>query len=185
MTSDQQRALENANDRAKKIHRMAGVAAFNGWSLGIFAAISIPFAFFSVSSAIITIGLGILAFNEFKGRRMIRAFDPGAGKLLVMNQIGLMTLLVGYGAWGLYKALTDPSPYAEYMNMGAGTEMIQNIEELRVIFSIAVYAGVIFFTLIFQGLNAWYYHRRGKMIQTYIDSTPGWILQFQRMIPGG
>jgi len=47
-----------------------------------------------------------------------------------------------------------------------------------------IYGGLILGTLLFQGLNAWYYFTRGKHVQTYLDATPSWIIDLQRTVPG-
>ena len=46
----QQRELTAANERAKKIRRAAGVAAFNGWATALVAMVALPFALFDFGS---------------------------------------------------------------------------------------------------------------------------------------
>ncbi|HNX27105.1 MAG TPA: hypothetical protein PKK48_06820, partial [Phycisphaerae bacterium] len=79
--------LEYASRQSKKIRNAAGVAAFNGYTFAIFAAISAMAAAFSLTTGefdfigiIITLGLGAIAHNELKGRRMLLNFDRRAPK---------------------------------------------------------------------------------------------------------
>jgi len=94
LSREHHQELALANSRAKKVRRAAGVAAFNGWSIGIVAALSVPFALFSISGFLVTLGLAIIAANEFRGRRGLLRFDPAATALLGWNQIGLISLIV-------------------------------------------------------------------------------------------
>jgi hypothetical protein len=63
---EQRQEFALANQRAKGIRRAAGVAAFNGWAIGLFAAVSAPFALFSLAGLFVTIGLSVVAYNEFR-----------------------------------------------------------------------------------------------------------------------
>ena len=82
LTQSHQDEIASAHDRAKKIRKAAGVANFNGWVTGIFAVSSAPFALFSLPGFIVTVGLSIVTYNEFKGRKRLLRFDPGASAFL-------------------------------------------------------------------------------------------------------
>ena len=45
------------------------VAAFNGWTTALIAAASAPFSFTSPVALALTVGLAVIAFNEFRGRK--------------------------------------------------------------------------------------------------------------------
>ncbi len=44
LTREHQQQMADADKRVGKVRRAAKAAAFNGWSIGIFAALSMPFA---------------------------------------------------------------------------------------------------------------------------------------------
>src|SRR5204862_5301320 len=83
------RELADARDRAKTIRKAARVAAFNGWTTGAAAIFSAMFLIFDRSgiAIAITIGLSIVAFNEFRGRKRLLNFDASGATLLGWNQL--------------------------------------------------------------------------------------------------
>ena len=184
--------IEDAGLRAHTLRKAGGVAMFNGVTFAIFAAVSGLFALvdllgggFDTVSIIMAVGLGVVASNEFKGRRLIRSFDRRAPKLLGWNQIGLMALLIGYGAWMLANAYLGPDPYAEKMAENPSVaDQFAWISEIQMALTLAIYGGLIAGTLIFQGLNARYYFSRAAHLADYLDDTPDWILDLQRRSPG-
>jgi hypothetical protein len=78
LTKSHQDEIAAGHDRARKIRKAAAVANFNGWVTGFFAVTSAPFAFFSLTSFVVTVGLSIVTHNEFKGRNRLLRFDPTA-----------------------------------------------------------------------------------------------------------
>ncbi len=173
--------LGEANVRARKVLRAAKMAAFNGWTIGAFAALSLPFAFFGIDALVMCLGLGAVAWNEFRGRRMMLAFDLRAPRRLAWGQVGLMALLVCYAAWRIIDSLTGPGYYHE----AAGNDpflqsKLRPYEELYRTLTVAAYGALICFTLLFQGLNALYYWTRRRPLIRYLQTTPRWIVQLQR-----
>src|SRR6266404_5777380 len=67
------RELEAARDRAKVIRKAARVAGFNGWTTAAAAAFSAMFLLFDRSAVAIaiTLGLSIITYNEFRGRKRL------------------------------------------------------------------------------------------------------------------
>lgn len=176
--------LATANERAKKIRKAANVAAFNGWVTGFFALCSAPFAPFSISGFLVTVGLVVVAYNEFQGKSRLLRFDPDAAKLLGWNQLVFLAIIVAYCCWMLFTGLTSESPIA--------AEMASNPDLARVLGSseqfdffykaivVAVYGTVILLSGIFQGLNALYYFTRRKHVESYLAETPDWVVDIQR-----
>ncbi len=174
-------ALRQAKVRRAKLDRAAAVAAFNGWSLAIFAALSLPFALFSLKGLVVCLGLGAVAYHEFKGRRMLHQLDPRGPRLLGINQLALGVLIVGYCAWSLLTAFTGPSPYAEYIQAEpALRQTLGSVDELYRLGAVAIYGGVILLILPYQGLMAWYHFSRAKHLHAYLDQTPDWVTEMQR-----
>jgi hypothetical protein len=176
-------ALRDAKTRRKKIDRAIAVASFNGWSIGIFAALSALFLPLSLSllGVLVTLGLGAVAYHEFKGRRMLRALDVRGPRLLGFNQIGFGVVIVGYCVWNLAVELGGPGAYAqtiqEHPELG---EILGSTEGLYRMAVVLVYGTVIVLTIPYQALMAWYYFSRSKHLETYIRQTPGWVTDLER-----
>lgn len=175
-TPDEQRELSDAKERARSFLPAAKVAAFNGWSIGFFACVSILFGLFSLTSLVMGLGLAVVTRNEFAGRSRLRSFDPSGLELLWRNQVGFLALIIAYCAWSMYRsvALPDPEMTEVLELLGEGTEeLVQSL-------TLTVYAVVIVATAIFQGLNARYYWLRVSRIRDYVRDTPPWVLDLQR-----
>jgi hypothetical protein len=175
LTPEQHAALKEARDRAKGILSAGKMAAFNGWTVGVFAVLTVLFGLTSPVLLALGVGMGIVARNEFRGRTLLRALDPGGPRLLVRNQLGFMALLVAYCAWGLVRAYTHADPEWAQLEELAGWE-VGFIQSLMA----AGYGGAILLTVLFVGLNARYYHRRIAMLDAYLAGTPPWVVDLQR-----
>ena len=173
--------LAEATERAKKLRKVIRVAAFNGWTSAIFAVICLPFAFSDLTSAVMCTGLGIVAYNEFRGRKWMQQFDLRGPTLLGWNQTGFMLLLVGYSIWkacdvmfgsGIGDTMGSQSPHLQ-----------QAMAEMKPMLTMAmagVYVGLAFLCFLFQGMNAIYYFTRAGLLKKYLAETPDWIVEVQR-----
>ena len=90
LTPELELELRDAKERAGSFLGAAKVAAFNGWSVGFFAVVSILFGLFSLTSFLVGVGLAFVARNEFVGRARLRQLDPSGLELLWRNQLGFM-----------------------------------------------------------------------------------------------
>ncbi len=175
LTPEQRQELSEATERARTFLGATKVATFNGWTIGIFAAISLLFAFFSVTALVMGVGLGLVARNEFRGRKLLRQFDPLGPRLLGRNQIGFMSLIIAYCLWSMLQAGSNP------ITEIPGLEVLaDSYGDLVTTLTLAVYATVIVLTAVFQGLNARYYFARTQRVKDYLRETPGWIVEIQR-----
>ncbi len=175
LSSEQRKELSEANERAAKVLGAAKVATFNGWTIGIFAAIGLLFGIFSVTALVMGVGMGLVARNEFRGRKLLRQFDPLGPRLLGRNQLGFMGLIIVYCLWSMYQIVSDP------MTATKGLEAItDSFGPLVTNLALAVYGTVIVLTALFQGLNARYYFVRIERVEDYLRETPGWIVEIQR-----
>ncbi|MBC8873680.1 MAG: hypothetical protein H8E44_29940 [Planctomycetes bacterium] len=185
LTQEHHHELALANGRAKKIRKAAGVAAFNGWVTGIFAALSAPFALFSFPGFFVTVGLSVIAYNEFRGRKRLLQFDSSSPTLLGWNQVGLLTLIIVYCLWTLFVGLTSAGPFAAEMEaepeLANALGSLGEFDYLYKVLVVAIYGTVIVLSAIFQGLNAFYYFTRRKHVEAYVQTTPEWVLDVQRM----
>ncbi len=189
LTQEHHRQLALANERVKRIRKAAHVAAFNGWTMGIFAAASAPFALFGMAGFVVTVGLSVIAYNEFQGRKRLLQFDPSSSTLLGWNQVALLTLIIVYCLWMLFTGLNGAGPFAAEIEanpeIAATIGSLDGIDHLYKVFVVAVYGTVIVLSTIFQGLNALYYFTRRKHIEAFVHETPGWVLDVQRMTTSG
>lgn len=184
LTEGHYRQLALASGRAKTIRRAAGVAAFNGWVAGVFAALSAPFAFSSVAGLFVTGGLAAVAYNEFRGRKRLLRFDPSAASLLGWNQAGFLALIVVYCVWMLVTSLAGAGPLAAEIKatpeLAEVLGSLDGFDELYKGVVIALYGTVIVLSALFQGLNSLYYFTRRKHVEAYIEETPRWVIELQR-----
>ena len=189
LTQQHHQQLALANGRAKKIRKAARLAAFNGWVFGVFAALSVPFALFGIAGFLITVGLTVIAYNEFRGRKRLLQFDPSAAALLGWNQVGLLTLIIAYCLWMLFTGLTGAGPLAAELEanpeLAGALGSVEGFDDLYKFLVVAVYGTVIVLSVVFQGLNALYYFSRGKHVEAYLQQTPDWVLDVQRITTPG
>lgn len=185
LTQSHQHEVATAHERARKIRNAAAVAAFNGWMTGIFAACSAPFAIFSLASCLVTAGLSVVAYNEFRGRKRLLQFDRNAPTFLGWNQVGFVALIIAYCIWMLVVGLTADGPFAAELKakpeLSAVIDSVDGIDQLYRVLIVAVYGTVIVLSGVFQGLNALYYFTRRKYVTAYVQNTPEWVLDLQRL----
>lgn len=176
LTDEQQQELRDAAQSAGSFLGAAKVAAFNGWSIGFFAVVSILFGLVSPTSFVVGVGLAVVARNEFVGCGRLRSFDPSGLELLWRNQLGFMALIVVYCLWSLYRGVALPdAEMAELVEL-LGDGAIDLVQSLTMI----LYTAVIVATVIFQGLNARYYFVRLQRLRDYLRETPLWVVDLQR-----
>ena len=189
LTPAQQQEVADAHGRARKLRSAAGVARFNAWSTGLLALCSIPFAWSSVSGLLVALGLGVVAYNEVRGRRLLLDFDSRGPVLLGWNQLGLLAGIVVYCGWMLATGLSDSSPWQAELAanpelgelLGSGAEL----DHLYHLLVVAVYGSVILLSVLYQGWNAWYYFSRRRVLATYLQSTAEWVRDLQRLTAPG
>ncbi len=175
LSPEQQRQLAEASQRARKVMGAARVAAFNGWTIGSIAAVSVLFGLFSRTALVMGLAMGFVAWNEFRGRALLRAFDPAGARLLGKNQVGLLVVIVVYCLWSIYITTTGENP-----EMAEIEAMIGDISDLVKELTVMVYGAVIGLSVLFQGLNARYYFSRQRLIREYLQQTPDWVVKLQR-----
>jgi hypothetical protein len=183
LTAQHHRELALARQRSKSVHKAARVATFNGWATAVMALISAPFALFSMSGALVFIGLLAVAYNELRGRNRLLQFDPSAATLLGWNQVALLAIVVAYCLWAIQSNLKEAKSLTAQLGAYSDLETVlgtpSEIETLARQIVYLLYGSVIAASILFQGLNALYYFSRRKHIDAYLADTPGWIRQLQ------
>lgn len=184
LSPEHHQELALAGQHAKPIYKAARVAAMNGWATAIIAALSAPFALFDLTGVVMFVGLSVVAFNEFRGRKRLLQFDPSGATLLGRNQLGLMAMIVTYCLWMTYAGLTSPSPFdAELASTPELKEVFGSLGDMGELYQsvvIVFYGTVALLSVVFQGLNALYYFSRRWRVAQFVAETPEWVRDVQR-----
>jgi len=189
LAPEQMRAVALAHRQAAKLRSATKIALMNGILLAVFSGLSLLFVLaeaafgeFDGVGVVMGVGLGALAWNELRGRALLKRFNPRAPSVLGWNQVMLLGLIVAYAVWTMAAALLGPNPYDEVMRRAPqAARLLGDIGRLYRMMSVALYGGLIVGTLIFQGLNARYYFTRARLLGDYLAQTPPWILDLQRL----
>ena len=156
----------------KTILRAARLANFNGWTTGVIAALSAPFAFFSLVGGLVFVSLAAVAINEFRGRRRLLKLDPAAASLLGWNQLGLLALVIGYCCRMIFTGLTTMNPVAAELaanpDLAAVLGAADGFDALYRQVVVGFYGVVIVLSAIIQGAGAIYYFTRRKYVEQLI-----------------
>ena len=186
LTEAHQHELARARERSTTVRKAARVASFNGWVTAIIAAFSALFTilFFSMVGLLVTLGLALVAYNEFRGRKRLLAFDPSGATLLGRNQLGLLTLILVYCVWalysGLYGANTVEAQLRANPDLSSAIGSVEGFDALYRLIVVALYGSVIVLSILFQGANAIYYFTRRRHVERYLRETPEWVVKLQR-----
>lgn len=181
----QHREVAAAHDRAQKIRKAAAVAKFNGWTTGICAVCSAPFALFSLSGFLVAVGLSVIAYNEFKGCRRLLKYDLNASSFLGWNQVGFLAIITCYCVWMLVVGFSSQSQLVAELQaqpeLAGLLDSPEGFDQLYKTMLAAFYGLVIALSVVFQGLNAIYYFTRKKYVQAYVQETPSWVIELQQL----
>lgn len=183
LTPAHHRAIAEAKLRRKKLNRAMGFATYNTWSFAAIAAMSLLIAVFSPSSLIAVLCLAALAWNEHRGRRQLQQLDEKGPRTLGYNQLAFCALIAVYCIYQLFNAIFGSDPYAEQIAQTPELEqMLDPMRELIQVATIAAYSAVLVLGVGMQGLMAWYYFSRVRMLREYLRETPGWIVELDRAV---
>ena len=177
LTPEQQQELADASERARSLSRARKIAAFNAWSIGVFAAITLLFGLGSGVALFLGLVMAFVARTEFRGLAMLKRFDADGPRLLAKNQLGFMALIVGYCFWSIYRTVYGPGP-----DLAGLEQMLGDTEDLITDLMVIIYVSVIVATLVFQGLTARYYWSKARVVEEYLRDTPAWIVEMQRKL---
>ena len=182
LTPDQLSTLADARHRARRVRRAALVAAISGWTLAVFAGLTLLSAIFSLSAVVVGAALAGIATLELRGAGRLRCFDLTAPRHLGLNQIALGVLVLIYCGWGIHSGLTAPSPYEAHMGMAGMSDTLTSIDRLHRAVTVGVYGGVAIIGCLSCGLTSLYYFTRRKLIVSYLRETPAWVVETLRTV---
>jgi len=174
--------LGEARQRGTKIRRAISVAKFDAWTIAIFAGLTFTGTFFgSITAAILGIGMGAVAFVEFKGIDRLRRLDASVAKTLAINQCCLGGLLLLYA---IYSVATAGAGMDELKGqLGSSPEVagfMTSFDSLSRLITYLIYGSLALVAIFGQGGTALYYLSRKRYIEEYATRTPQWIIQAQR-----
>lgn len=165
----------------RPIRRTQRVATYSAWSFAVFAALSLPFALFSLKGLFIAAGLVLGAVFEFRGRHALQRLDPVAPRRLALNQLVFAGVIAVYCVWSAATAWFGPSPYAAAIAATPEiSDMIAPFADLIQQVTVAAYGLVLFVGLTYQAFLIRYYFTRQKPLQNYLSNTPAWVLELHR-----
>jgi len=181
--------LADAKRRIKPIFSAVTIATFNFWCFAISAALSLFVSFFYPSGLVVTVCLTFAAYNEHRGRDLLRDFEPKGGLLLLYNQLGFLLLVFLYCFWRIADCHNRPMPFGEYtqyqpiishlLSEEGVSESEWDLDGLKDLYKIYVtlfYAGIAVLSTFIQGLCAWIYYRRYRLLKLFLQRTPNWVI---------
>jgi hypothetical protein len=182
LTNDQMHQLAAARDACLPVSRAVRVASMSGWTMVVFAGLTLIAGLSMVSAIWMGLAMTITAMVELRACRRLRRLDPSATSTLAYNQLVLAFLIVLYALWKVDGVISAAPAVAKVsINIdGPASRFLQgNPIFLRdaQLFGYVAMAGI---ALLTQGTTAWYYFSRNKWLKQYVSSTPEWILQIQR-----
>jgi hypothetical protein len=166
------------------VRRAARVAAFDGWTIGAFGALTVLIGITDVSSMLIGAALVAIAVVELRGAARLKRLDAGAARVLGWNQVALAVLLLGYAGWRLLALRHGDGGVAEALGAEANDpqvrELLAPVAGLTRMIMLWVYASVAAVAVAGPGSLALYYFTRGRHVRAYLAQTPEWITGMQR-----
>lgn len=164
----------------KKVRRAAGVATISGWTLAVFAGLTLLGVLFGdLTALVLGLALTVCAVNELRGASMLRRLDLRGPTTLGWNQVALGIVIVAYAGWSLYRAVQQP-PLASVGGSTGDPEIDQMVTSLTTTVTYAFYAGLAATGVVAPGLTALYYFTRARHVRRVLDETPPWVIQTLR-----
>lgn len=181
LTDKDHEALAEAGKLVRQLNGVQSMAGFNIVSYMICLMLSVLIALFSPGSWIVVGLLAVLIIIETQGKNMFARLDPKGGKLLIWNQLLILTIITLYCAYQILNVYQNPNQFDESIRQYPELKgYLQGASEMMLPITIGFYGAVFLLSLLFQGMVARYYHKRMKMLSTYLADTPKWIVQMQK-----
>ena len=172
-TPEQRATLHVAVGRKRALMRPARVASFNGWTVGLFGALSVVWGLVAGWSGVV-IGAALLAvsWNELRGARRLQALDPQGATLLGWNQLILGGVIALYCVYSIASARMAPDPSMQEMVEMAGipADLIGGLTTI-------LYGAVLVIVTLVQLLLARYHFRAKAKVEAFRQETPRWIVE--------
>ena len=185
LDAEQLRVLGETRALGRKLRTARGIALANVIGLGSFAFLSLASDVLSLSLSPIGVALGLLAYNEERGRRLLAALDARGPGHLAQNQLALLGFTFLYCAWNAYATWTGPDPLVALASQSAELDdtLRQVSEQTGTSFTelgswaraaaLFTYAAVLAGSLLVQGLMAGYYRSLRGSLDAFARA-PAW-----------
>lgn len=181
LTDEDHQALAEAGKLVRQLNGVQSMAGFNIVSYMICLMLSVLIALFSPGSWIAVGLLVVLIVIETQGKNLFARLDPKGGKLLIWNQLLILTIITLYCAYQILNVYQNPNQFDESIRQYPELKgYLQGASEMMLPMTIGFYGAVFLLSLLFQGMVARYYHKRMKMLKTYLTDTPKWIIAMQK-----
>ncbi|HZW09657.1 MAG TPA: hypothetical protein VFF69_07120 [Phycisphaerales bacterium] len=177
--------LRRCSRQGRKLRRACGVARFNGWTLALFGACGLVSGFWDAAGLAFGAAFGILAWREFAGARGLAMLRERAARGLALNQVVLGAVVVGYAGLSAYRVLERQGvSAAEAAELDAvlGPGGAASLASMASALSLVVYGAVAAASVLCQGLTAWYYASRARLVREQLAATPEWAVRVQRIV---
>ncbi len=177
-------AIRTARQSQRPLRRGAAVASVSGTFLLLCASGSLLLALFGVEHLIAAVLLAGLGVVELRGASGLRAARPGAGRMLMWNQLCLGLLVIAYGSLGLVRTLvSDPATMGFSEQTATFLEQnpdmgLSGLGRIMWVAMLGLYGGVIVFGVACQGAMALYYAAKERRLRTWRAATPPWAVEF-------
>ncbi|MEN0020572.1 MAG: hypothetical protein AAF747_06795 [Planctomycetota bacterium] len=181
------RQVAEARQRKRRLFRTARVAGFSGWSTGILGFAALVGGIWSLPALLLGVAMLYCAWSELRHADALRRGEPSAPSSLARNQLYLALALCAYAGVGIAIAITRPAeaslgtPTGDPQVDAMLAETAASVAAVAKGISIVVYAALIPGVLLMQGGTALYYLGARKHIRQYIESTPPWIIELDRI----
>ena len=181
LSPEQFRQIAAARQRGAKIRRGVAVALFDGWTIAVFAGLTLIGGLFHWVGLLLGTGMAAVAYVELKSVKRLRQLDPRAASALAWNQVFLGSILLAYALYSLWKIFSGRSELST--RLAAYPELASlaiDVDGLTRAIGLLVYGTLIAVAVFGQGGTALFYLSRRKHIESYLRETPQWILDAQR-----
>ena len=174
--------LQSKRD-GKKVFRAARFAVGDGVIIALFAVVSfvagLPTDWQNLLMGAV---MGYIAFEEFRGARLMKRLDLRAPHVLGRNQVVFAFVLVIYAGVSLIMEAMGRglSSHLHEAMAQLGQPDDHSFDDVAKLIVHWLYGSLIAIGVLGQGGTAVYYFSREKVLREYLAKTPEWILDAQR-----
>ena len=149
-------------------------------------AVLMTFPFTDWLSTVTAIGVCLVGLVEFAGSGRLRGGQPGAARMLCINQLSFFALITAYCV--IQMATFSPSKVQEALSPDmrsalAGFSIGGLIDQMTPLMYL-LYGGTIVVSGLIQGRLAWSYRAGGRRLAAFEGHTPAWVRRLLREAHG-